>query len=281
MSEPVLPSGVGRRRILARRDRLRSAGVAVPAPDNEPADGLGVGGAPGSASEESGRAALHIAHQDELEATFDMLRTSVELEMRSDFGGARSGQPSGRVVLLAHFGVLRHALEEWDAAVARAALAPGTLWQLVAASVAERGISEPPVAIGSLIDRLALTTLERSRRGLLGAPHELYFQQLPSRLKGAAVMTLYVEGQPVATVADANGTGAELELDITARVIQAMFEEAQGSGEALEVDEARDSLLILKQDLLASLESCAAQLPVALRDECPACRAIHARHAGS
>lgn len=291
MSEPVLPSGVGRRRILARREKLRSSGGPGPAPEaaaqddrvrtGEHGPGSEAGGAPCPQPAEAQRAAGEAtSHQEELDAALGMVRTAVELEMRCDFGGAGPGDTSPRPALLAHFGGLARAFGGWDAAVARAAVAPGALWERLAASVVDRGITEPPVAVGSLVDRLALTTLERSRRGLLGAPHELYFQRLPARVKGTDVMTLYVEGQPVATVADANRAGAELELDIIARVIQAMFDEAQRCSEALEVDHAHDSLLILKQDLLQSIESCAAKLPVALGDECPACRAIRARYAG-
>ncbi len=220
-----------------------------------------------------------VTHRDELEAMLAALRTAVDLEMPLGFTDSAMGAELERCALLAHFGELAEPIAEWDGALERMSAAPAALWEWLGAAVAERGVTEPPVALGSLIDRLAFITLERSRRGLLRVPHALYLQELPSRLRGEDVISLYVEGQQVATVSAKRTAETKLQLGALGRIIQELFDDAAASDQARALDEARDSLLMLKQRLLSALRDCGPASPLRLAPACPVCQQAAAQRA--
>jgi hypothetical protein len=211
------------------------------------------------------------AHRDELESLLAALRSAVQLEMRRDQADPVLGGEAARHALLAHFPELAEPVAEWDGTIERLSSAPAALWQWLSDAILERGMTEPPVAIGSLVDRLAFITLERARRGLLRAPHPLYLKQLPSRIMREEVVVLYLDGQRVAALA-ARLPETERELDALGLSMQEVFDEAQRCDQAVELDAARDALLLLKQRLLAIIDGCAASDRVGFSPACPACR---------
>ena len=136
------------------------------------------------------------AHREDLEALMDLLRVAVQLESRCDYGDA-PGDGERRSSFLAHFGELSEPLEQWNAGVDRVEAAPGALWGWLARTTIDRGVSEPPFAIGAMIDRLAILTAARARQGLLEAPHRLFLEHFKDRLGGGEGVSMYVEGQNV------------------------------------------------------------------------------------
>jgi hypothetical protein len=231
-----------------------------------------------NACEDDVPAPVEPKHQEDLEALRNVLRAAVELESRCDFADPPNGRRHNRESFLAHFSELEDALEEWDAAVERVRAAPGALWDWYARAAAERGIDEPQFAVGSLIDRLATLTVERSRHGRLSAQHELYLQHFKDAFESEESVSVYVEGQKVAKLPGEPRRDERRRVEAVDRLIQSLFDSAQICEAATEIGHARDSLLDLKHELLDRL---ATLTPVLFAADCPFCQRMIELHAGS
>ncbi len=211
-------------------------------------------------------------HKEDLELMLSGLRTAVELESRCDFADPLNYSSRNGRIFLAHFGALEAVLDQWDDRVERMHAAPDALWGWFAREVSEHGIAEPPFAVGPLVDRLVVWTINRSRRGQLRAPHELGLQVFDDTIGGVKRTRLYLGGEKVATLPGEPPADLQWRIDIACGLIRTLFEDAQTCNEAREIDDARDALLELKQQLLDSLELYPAVTPIARTDDCPFCR---------
>jgi hypothetical protein len=220
---------------------------------------------------------VSLAHSDDLHSVLAVVRTSVELESTCHYGDAASGEQSNREAVHAHFGELALALAAWDAEVARARAAPSAVWGWFERSAADRDITEPPFALGSLVDCLSILTLERSRRWELGVAYPLRFEQFDERVASESCVSLYVEGQRAAQLTVAPVADIDRRLQGARRSIQALFDEAQISDCAREISDSRDSLLELKHDLTARLAPPAQPSRVRFAADCPHCAAHEMR----
>jgi len=210
-------------------------------------------------------------HREELEGLLDLVRVAIELEGLCDYNDRANGAHTNRRSFVAHFGELERPLEQWDETVERVAAAPGALWGWFARSAASHGITEPPFTVGPLIDRLAILTAQRARQGLLGAPHALHLQQFADRAAGGERVSLYVEGQNVAQLPSSPATAVGTQIEQASTAIQALFDEAQASSEASEIEQARDLLLDLKQPLLDLLTLQGSHDTIHRAAGCPVC----------
>jgi hypothetical protein len=206
-----------------------------------------------------------------LDTLRDLLRTAVELESCCDYDEPSTGHQLNRLAFTAHFPELRASLEEWDAAVERARIAPGALWAWFEKAAAQRSITEPSFAVGSLIDRLAILTLQRARSWQLDIPYELGVSQFRDRFGGREYVSIHLAGQRVARLPTQPHTDDQQRIQAVGRLMQGFFDEAQSSKEARAVVDARDSLLLLKEDLLNHLRPQSADTPILLADGCPFC----------
>jgi hypothetical protein len=214
---------------------------------------------------------VDAAHQEDLEGQMDLVRMAIELEGPADLGSGPSGAEH-RESFLAHFAELEQPLAQWNDCIERMRAAPGVLWTWLERAANKRGIEEPPYSTGALIDRLAIVTAERSRHGQLRIPYELRLERFSDRVGAGERLSLHAEGQKVVQIMGDQHAAAERALNEAAAVIQALFDEAQGSKAAAEVGDARDAMLDLKQPLLEALASAAAQDPITVAEACPVCR---------
>lgn len=221
-------------------------------------------------------------HQQDLDALRGLLRTAVELESPVDFGEVPGAGDTNRRAYLAHFPESARGLQEWDAAVERARIAPGALWEWLAAAAAERGIAEPAFAVGSLLDTLAILTLRRARTWQLGVAHELSFEQFRDRRRGEEYVSMHLNGQRVVQFPIQPYTDVERRTRAAGRLMQGLFDDAQASEAAHAVVAARDSLLVLKEQLLELLAPRAPGTPTPIAAGCPSCaqRSFEPRAAG-
>jgi hypothetical protein len=206
-----------------------------------------------------------------LDALRDLLRTAVALESCCDYDEPPTGHQPNRQAFLAHFPELRASLEEWDAAVKRERMAPSALWEWFAIEAAERRIAEPSFAVGSLIDHLAILTLQRARSWQLDVPYDLSLKQFRDRFGGKEYVSIHVEGQRVARLPTQPHTDDQQRIQAVGRLMQRLFDDAQDSKEARAVFEARDSLLRLKEELLDQLRPRSVDTRTLLADRCPFC----------
>jgi hypothetical protein len=211
-------------------------------------------------------------HLEDLEAQTDLLRVAIDLEGRADYGDPQGGQQHNRTSFLAHFAELGSALEEWEAIVERVQSAPGSVWGWFEQATSERGFTEPPFAVGPLIDRLAMLTVERARYGRLDTPHRLYLQHFESRSTRGRYVSVYVEGQNIAQLPAEPAATVLSRIDAVGHPVQALFDDAQSCRQAEEVASARDSLLAVKQPLLDLLALHASVEEVAFAVGCPFCQ---------
>lgn len=211
-------------------------------------------------------------HKEDLELTLSGLRTAVELEGRCDFADPPNDSSRDGQIFLAHFGALETLLDQWDDRVERMRAAPDALWGWFAREVVEHGIAEPPFAVGPLVDRLAVWTIDRSRRGQLRTPHQLGLQVFDDAIGGIKHTRLYLGGEKVATLPGEPPADLQSRIDAASGLIRTLFDDAQTCSEAREIEDARDALLELKQQLLDSLELHAAATPIARAEDCPCCR---------
>ncbi len=215
--------------------------------------------------------ALPEAHRDELEARMDLLRMAVELEDACEFGDVPGRERPRRESFLAHFPELAAPLAEWNACVERVRSGPSELWTWFEQAARERGISEPPYALGALIDRLAILTAERSRNGELALAHELRVEHFRDRVGGIECVSLFMDGQNIARLPCAARDGLEPDVTASVALVQSLYDDAQATPEALEVGRARDALLDLKQPLLEELAAHASADSLAFTSRCPTC----------
>jgi hypothetical protein len=213
-------------------------------------------------------------HRRQMEAAIDLLRVSLELESHCDFGDPPGGDGRGRAAFVAHFEGWEGALLAWEETVRRQRSAPAKLWSWLAASAGELGLTEPPLALGPLIDRLAILTVQRSRDGSLRVRHPLFVQELTSGHGAQKRVAVYVEGQRVAMLPE--GTDP-LGLSPGARLceaIQTLFDAAQLSDVAADIGRSADQLLEMKHVLLERLNELAAADTMEFAEVCPVCRPV-------
>jgi hypothetical protein len=211
-------------------------------------------------------------HLEDLEAQMDLLRVAIDLESRADYGDPQGAQQRNRTSFLAHFAGLGPALEEWDAIVERMQAAPGSVWEWFEKATSERGFTEPPFAVGPLVDLLAMLTVKRARYGQLDTPDRLYLQQFESISTRGRCVSVYVEGQNIAQLPAEPAATVQARIEAVGRRIQALFDDAQSCRPAEEVASARDSLLAVKQPLLDLLALHASVEAVASAIGCPLCQ---------
>jgi hypothetical protein len=216
-------------------------------------------------------AGLSLRHRRQLEASVDLLRIAIELESECDFGDTSVAQRSNRVAFLAHFGDWEEALGEWDGAVARARDAPAALWSWMTAFAPRIGLREPPLELGPLIDRLAILTVQRSREGCLAMPQQLLVQPLRSGHGQTTRIVIYVEGQRVGQLLGEEDPRSRHGAYLAGR-IQELFDLAQETDEAHELQRAADLLQEAKHALLGRLNLLAASDSIEFADRCPVCR---------
>jgi hypothetical protein len=220
-------------------------------------------------------AAVDDGHRDGLELLLSGFQLAVRLDNRCDYGDPFGDRPQNRTIFAAHFRELDGPLEAWNAAVERVRSASDALWAWFGQQASERGIAEPVYAVGPLVDRLATQTLERSRRGgAVGPSDALASRHFTDAFGEDRNVSIYLEGQKVATVPGSPEADLRRRLAEADRQIQTLFEDGQASGAADEVGEAREALLALKQPLLGRLECQLAIAPVTFAPDCPVCRAV-------
>jgi hypothetical protein len=201
-----------------------------------------------------------------------MLHAAIRLERRTNFGDPHTDEQQNRISFLAHFAELDSALEQWDSLVERANTAPASVWGWFAQATSDRGFTEPPFAVGPLIDRLAALTVERARQRQLEKPHQLQFQRFTDRSIDGTHHSVYVEGQNVLGLADEPITGAEEQIEAAEQRIQVLFDDAQASVQAEQVASAMSALLAAKQLLLDRLALHASAEAVTFAEGCPVCQ---------
>lgn len=184
----------------------------------------------------------------------EQVQIAVELESQPDFAAFSADPEGSRAMLLEHLPQLEEHLKRWGELLEQTRLAPGAVWGWLSESCPERGIREPPVAVGALVDRLAVLIVSRARNWLLDSPHELSAEIARERGSGSVVrLSLYVEQQRVATIAESKSADAQGELSRLAATIQALFDDAQRSRPARAIEDLRDAVLELKHELLEEL----------------------------
>lgn len=213
------------------------------------------------------RTALAPLHLERLELLRDILLCALELEAPCDFAAAPGGRALNERIFFAHFESWRELLREWDELQIRSRGAPGRLWAAAAGACERHGLQEPPVALGSVTDKLAILTLARARDWQLDTPHELSMQLVEDRISGVEYLTLYLERERIASLPGARSADS---LQAIARSLQATFNELQGTAEAHAISATRDSLLELKHELLSRGASLRAEAAAPAAD-CPLC----------
>jgi len=219
--------------------------------------------------------ALSVGHRRDLEATVDLLRIAIELESACDFGDTSSAQRLRRAAFLAHFGDWDQELCGWDGAVERARAAPAALWSWMAQRATEVGLREPPLELGPLIDRLGILTVQRSRDGHLAMRQKLLVQQLRSGHGPDRRIVIYVEGQGVGQLLGEDDPSSRHGAYLAAR-IQELFDVAQRTEQARELQRAADLLQDAKHALLGRLNVLGASDSIEFAERCPICRRAQA-----
>jgi hypothetical protein len=225
------------------------------------------------------RASVGPAHVERLELLREILKCAIELESPCDFAGAPGGRELNEGIFFGHFGEWRGLLSEWDELQVSTRLAPERLWARIEHGCAQWRLTEPPVALGTVIDRFAILTLARARAWQLETPCELSLQPARDRIRGADQVSLYMERERVASIAGPLPEG-ERRLEGIAQVLQGLFDEVQHAPEAHAVSATRDRLLDLKHELLSRV---GALLPEAAEPVpgCPLCAILAAEETGS
>ena len=195
--------------------------------------------------------------------------------MRCDLVAAGADRSLNRAVFGAHFPDLDAARMRWNAVIERSRYAPDGLWRWFATTARERGITEPPFLVGALIDRLGTWTLERCRRWELDFPEELAVQHFSDRLGGSLYVSVYVMGERVATLPGGTHSDVSRRVEAADGLVQALLREALSSEEAREISDARDSLLVLKHDILEDIHVCETDGQFGSGRDCPRCNPPH------
>jgi hypothetical protein len=216
--------------------------------------------------------AVDATHAATLEVLLSTLHTAVALEMRCDLDDVSTGQPQNSECFRGHFPALDRALERWNAAVDRAQAAPDALWRRFTSSARDRGITEPPFVVGVLIDQVATSTIESSRRWELDSAPEVALEHFNDRVDGGTHVSVYVMGRRVATLPGGPEPEVQRRVEAADARIRALFEEARNCEEARHIADAQDELLALKQRLLDELEEQRSNALIMLAPDCPRCR---------
>ncbi len=211
------------------------------------------GGSPAGADQADGRAPGGDVPARELQRLCEQIQIAVDLESQPDFAAFSTDPEGARTMVFQHRPELGEHLARWGELLEQTRLAPGAVWGWLSESCPERGIREPPVAVGALVDRLAVLIVSRARGWLLDSPHELTSEIVRERGGGSVRLSLYVEQQRVATVAESRSDDAQAELRRLAATIQALFDDAQRSRPARGIEDLRDEVLALKHELLEEL----------------------------
>lgn len=211
-------------------------------------------------------------HREDLEGRMDLLRMAVELEAPCEFGDPPGTGERQREAFVAHFGELEAPLQEWNEQVELVRSAPAALWSWFERTAQKRGVTEPPFALGALIDRLAILTAERSRHGELGVARPLQIERFRDRVSGLERLSLHMEGQNVARLPSEPAATIEHRAAEAEALLQKLFDDAQRSGQANEIGTSRDALLDMKQPLLERLAIHASVDAIAFAPQCPVCR---------
>ena len=216
---------------------------------------------------------MDARHREELEADVDMLRAAITLNRRTNFGDPPTDEQQNRSSFLAHVPELDSPLQEWDTLIEEAKTAPGSLWEWLQQATSGRGFTEPPFALGRLIDRLATLTVQRARQGQLDTPHQLQFQRFTDRTIDGTQHTVYVEGQNVLGLPDEPTANTQHQIEASEQRIQALFDDAQVSAEAQQVASAINALHAAEQPILERLTLHASAEQIAYAAGCPVCQA--------
>lgn len=211
-------------------------------------------------------------HLEKLEAQMDVLRVAIERGDRADFGEPRGVDRSNRASFLTHFADLDAPLHEWDTVAERAQATPGSVWRWFTQATSERGFTEPPFAVGRLIDRLATLTVERARQGRLHKRRRLELEYVERRSAYGTHVDVYVEGQNVAGLPATSAASTQAQLEAIGQRIQELFDDAQSCKQAKEVASATHALRIAKRPLLDRLALHASTDAVAFNAGCPVCQ---------
>jgi hypothetical protein len=216
--------------------------------------------------------AVDRQHAATLEALLGAFHTAVALEMPCDLAEVKTSELENHACFRAHFPAFAIALEEWNATVAVAEAAPEALWRRFANSARDRGITEPPFVVGVLIDQLATSTVERSRRWELDTPQETQLEHFNDRLEDGTYVSVYVMGRRVATLPGGAEPDVQRRIDAADALIRGLFDEARTCAEARSIADAQEALLTLKQRLLDELEDEQARASINVAAACTRCR---------
>lgn len=216
---------------------------------------------------------IDAQHRADLEADVDMLRAAITLQRHTNFGDPHTDEQHNRASFLAHFPDLDSLLQEWDELIEAAKTAPGSLWEYLQQATSDRGLTEPPFALGRLVDRLATLTLQRARQGQLDTRHELQFQRFTDRTIDGTQRTVYVEGQNVLALPDEPTPGVQEQIEAAEQRIQALFDDAQASAQAQFLASAISALHAAEQPILDRLATHASGEEMTYAAGCPVCQA--------
>jgi len=230
---------------------------------------------PARAGTRQGR--LDAAHARALEALLGNFHTAVALEMRCELADVQTSESDNGESFRAHFPLLDASLKRWNVAVDQAQAAPQALWRQFASSARDRGITEPPFMVGVLIDQLATSTAERSRRWELDTPLDPLLEHFNDRIDGDTYVSVYVMGRRVALLPGGARPDVQRRVEAADALIEALFEQARGCDEAELIADTHDLLLALKQRLLDQLDAQPANSAIAFAAACPRCRARRPR----
>jgi hypothetical protein len=211
-------------------------------------------------------------HLEDLEMLLEGLRTAVALGARWDDAELPPDQRQNRDALLAHFAALDPLLERWNAAVELARITPGALWEWFARTASEYGITEPTFAVGSIIDRLAILTIQRARSWELDIGYEFNLEPVPEPFYDGTRICIHLESQRVATLPSEPQSDAAQRVRAASEVIQRLFDDAQASREARAIADARDAVLELKSEVLEYLADQRTASSIQTTKRCAICR---------
>lgn len=211
-------------------------------------------------------------HAATLEALLSALQTAVALEMRCDLADVKTAELENHLCFRAHFPALASSLEEWNATVNWSETAPEALWRRFANSARDLGITEPPFVVGALIDQVATSTVERSRRWELDTAPEMQLEHYADRVEGRSGVSVYVMGRRVATLPGGAEADVERRTDRADALIHELFDEARTCPEAKSITDAQDALLALKRRLLEEIETELARPTISVSAACTRCR---------
>jgi hypothetical protein len=229
------------------------------------------------AEEAEGREAALIAardqasvppdHEADLKALLQTFGINVANHDVCDYSDPIVGDQDNREAIVAHFGALASALDEWDSAVARSANATPALRQWIETRAEDLGIPEKTLVADHLfrfIDQAARAGKRADPLLRLELEHGLAADGPDSAVALGRTNLLRVPAEPAHDI--------EERFTAAVAVLQDLFTEAQESAEAVEVAAAEMALVIEAVPLHQSLKRHKMHAPVTQRvPECPFC----------